>query len=222
MPAYSLLTLDELEVRLQERLDHHRFYTTLDRRDGLRMALLLWQALTGVWVGPSTVQTIPGDPYLPVPELTQILAVLRGVVPLTPTTVETLSGVRPNWRKETGVPRYWAPIGMTAIALWPVPNTAYTLTATGLLAALPQPGLGGGMSTVDFPPEWVGPLLDLTAWWMAGKATPAEQEKYAAALTRAGEALEAHGMLVERARPMQTFLRRLVGERQRQAEGEAP
>lgn len=220
MPAYSLLTLAEIEVRLLERLDHHRFYTTLDRRDALRMALLLWQAFTGLWVGPTTVTTIPDDPYVPVPDLTQILAVARGVVPLTATTLEDLSYVRPNWRKETGTPRYWAPIGMTAMALWPVPDAAYVLTPTGLITGVPQPTFSGA-AVVDFPPEWVGPLLDLTAWWMAGKATPVEQRKYDEALARAGAALTAQGALRDRARPMQALFQALVGSRQRQHDGGA-
>lgn len=189
----SVLTLGVLDKRLRERLDDHPYFTLADRLDAIRMACAVWQAATASWTASVVVPTIPGDPYTPVPGLAQVLAVRWEDIPLQTTTVEELGFQRPNWRREmagaSGVgltaPRYWAPIGPTTVALWPTPPRVSGLACTGV-ALPPMPDLTSGMTTtLDLSPEWQDPLLDLAAWWAAGKGGAGMQGQYQPHLDRA-------------------------------------
>lgn len=189
----TVLTIGVLDKRLRERLDDHPYFTLQDRLDALRMACAVWQAATASWTQTVVVPTIPADPYTPVPGLAQVLAVRWESQPLLPTTVEELSFIRPNWRREmagaVGVgltaPKYWAPIGPTTVALWPTPPTISGLACTGL-ALPPDISLSAGLTaTLDLSPEWQDPVLDLATWWAAGKGGAGMQGQYQPHLDRA-------------------------------------
>lgn len=189
----TVLTLGVLDKRLRERLDDHPYFTLQDRLDAIRMACAVWQAATASWTRTVVVPTIPGDPYVPVPGLAQVLAVRWEAKPLQPTTVEELSFIRPNWRREMAgaigvglsAPQYWAPIGPTTVALWPTPPRISGLSCTGVALPPPIDSTAGLTATLDLSPEWQDPLLDLAAWWAAGKGGAGMQGQYQPHLDRA-------------------------------------
>ena len=216
--AYTRCTLAELDKRIWERLDLHPYYTVQDRYDALRMALKIWQASSGVWRGEVTATAIAGDPYMPVPGLAQVTGVRCLDIPLRPTTIPQLDAVHPNWRLEVaGVggrpasPQYWAPIGLTTVALWPVPAATQSLSCQGLLLP-PAPAPGTQLTTIDVADFWIDALADLAAWWATGKAMPVEQDKFQPHFASALQALARVRGTSEAASPFQALLEALVGK----------
>lgn len=57
--------------------------------------------------------------------------------PLEPTTLEALSGTRPEWFQQTGVPKRYYLHGRMLMGIWPRPSEDCTLTLT--LAVVPTP-----------------------------------------------------------------------------------
>jgi hypothetical protein len=216
--AYTSVTLAELDKRLVERLDQHPYYTVQDRYDALRMVLKIWQAATGVWRGEVTATAIVGDPYVPVPGLVQVTGVRWGGVPLSPTTIHELDATQPNWRLEVAgaggrpaTPKYWAPIGLTAVALWPTPAATTAITCQGLVLP-PAPAPGAQLVTIDVADFWVDTLADLAAWWVTGKAMPAEQDKFQPHFAAALQMLARVRGTSEASSPFQALLEALVGK----------
>jgi hypothetical protein len=192
---YTSLIADVAHKRLRERWDDSPFWTTLDAYDALRVALAAWQAATGYWTGRVAVPVVPGDPFVPVPGLEQVTAVRWEGQPLFRTTVAELDFMRPGWRADvagtTGrLPRpwYWAPVGLTTVAIWPTAAGIGALDVDGLAPA-PAPTLQSGSTPIDLGEEHGAGLLDLAAWWGAGKAQTSEQDKYQPGLDRFIEAV---------------------------------
>lgn len=214
---YTRCTLAELDKRLWERLDLHPYYTVQDRWDGLRIALKIWQAATSVWQASVPANAIVGDPYVPVPGLAQVTGVRWNGVPLSPTTVSELDAIAPNWRNEvagTGgrptTPKYWAPIGLTTVALWPTPPISQSITCLGL-ALPPYPTPGAQLATIDVADFWIDGIVDLAAWWVTGKATPVEQSKFQGHFTAAVQAMARTRGVADAGSPFQTLLEAFLG-----------
>jgi len=214
---YTRCTLAELDKRLWERLDLHPYYTVQDRWDALRMALKIWQAATGVWRETVTANAIQGDPYVPVPGLVQVTGVRWGGVPLSPTTIAELDATRPNWRNEqagtagqTGDPKYWAPIGLTTVAIWPTPGVTTQIECLGL-SLPPAPVPGATLVSIDVADIWIDGLVDLAAWWATGKATPVEQSKFQPHFNAAVQAMARVRGVAEAENPFQALLEALMG-----------
>jgi len=216
--AYARCTLAELDKRLWERLDLHPYYTVQDRYDALRMALKIWQAATGVWRTSVSANAIIGDPYVPVPGLAQVTGVRWNGVPLTPTTIPELDFLAPNWRNEVAgvsgrpaTPKYWAPIGLTTVALWPTPPLSQTITCLGLDLP-PYPTPGAQLVTIDVADFWIDGLVDLAAWWATGKATPIEQSKFQGHFAAAVQAMARVCGVAVAGSPFQVLLEALAGK----------
>lgn len=216
--AYTRCTLAELDKRLWERLDLHPYYTVQDRYDALRLMLKVWQAATGVWRGEVTATAIIEDPYIPVPGLVQVTGVRWGDQPLLPTTIPQLDATQPNWRLEVAgangrpsTPKYWAPIGLTTVALWPTPPVTHLVTCLGLVLP-PAPAPGTQLDTIDVADVWIDGLADLAAWWATGKAMPVEQDKFQPHFGAALQLLARVRGTSESASPFQALLEALVGK----------
>lgn len=216
--AYTRCTLAELDKRLWERLDLHPYYTVQDRYDALRMALKIWQAATSVWRGSVTATAIVGDPYIPVPGLAQVTGVRWDGVPLSPTTIPQLDFLAPNWRSEMAglggrpaTPKYWAPIGLTTVALWPTPPATQEITCYGV-SLPPDPALMLPLTAVDVADFWIDGLVDLAAWWASGKALPVEQEKFQGHFAAAVQVIAKVRGDALADRPFQAFLEAIVGK----------
>lgn len=214
---YTRCTLAELDKRLWERLDLHPYYTVQDRYDALRMALKIWQAATGVWRTSVSANAIAGDPYIPVPGLVHVTGVRWNDAPLLPTTIQELDFARPNWRNEqagttgqTTLPKYWASIGLTTVAIWPTPPTTQTVTCLGLDLP-PSPTPGATLVAIDVADFWIDGLVDLAAWWATGKATQVEQSKFQPHFVAAVQAMARVRGTAEAGSPFQTLVDALLG-----------
>lgn len=214
---YARCTLLELDKRLWERLDLHPYYTLQDRYDALRMALKIWQAATGVWRTTVTAQAIAGDPYVPVPGLVQVTGVRWNGVPLSPTTIAELDFMSPNWRNQqagtagvVSTPMYWAPIGLTTVAIWPTPPASQAITCLGV-GLPPAPVPGDQTATIDVADFWIDGIVDLAAWWATGKATPIEQGKFQPHFTSAVKAMARVRGAADAGSPFQALLEAFSG-----------
>lgn len=188
---HALITYDEAYKRLHERWDHGGYWTLLDARDALQIALSIWQAATSTWTARVVVPVVPGDPFVPVPGLAQVTAVRWQGLPLIRTSIAELGHMRPGWRADAmgdpGVPvrpRYWAPVGLTTVALWPASAEFSSLECDGV-GEIPTAALvGSGAGYLDLSELQCDAVFDLAAWWGAGKATTHEQDKYQPGLDR--------------------------------------
>ncbi len=187
----TALTVGVLDKRLQERLDGHPYFTLQDRLDALQMACTVWQAATVSTMQAVVVSAVPGDPYVPVPQLAQVLSVRWQEIPLIPTTVEELGFMRPNWRREIAgtpgvmtTPKFWAPLGPTTVAIWPAPAGISWVACTGVALPPDISAAAGMLQTIDLSPEWQDPILDFAAWWAAGKGGAGMQAQYQPHLDR--------------------------------------
>lgn len=174
-------TLAELRAKLALRWEASAFWTVEDADDALAMICRIWQAARGTWTAGDVATGNPNDPYVTAPNLALVTAVRYQEIPLVRTSIPELSHLRPNWRVEApgplgmSRPHYWAPVGLTTVAVWPVPTAVFSLSFVGWtrppLSDGPQPA-----TTVDLPPGISGVIIDAAAWWAAGKSSAAEQQ----------------------------------------------
>lgn len=194
--AYATETLESLRQQVETRWEGSAFWTTEDADDALGMVCRVWQAATGRWPGVAAVPGVPYDPYVSAGTLTVVTAVRYQEIPLTRTSVAELSHMRPNWRAETpgsaagvpGRPWYWAPVGLNAVAVWPVPTVPFSLLLSGW-ARPPLHTTVTPSASVDLPVDLVGVLVDAAAWWGAGKSGAARQQQFGWAWTALLDAL---------------------------------
>lgn len=149
--AFQNVTLATLQTYLSQRYDGQPFWTADQARRAINEGLRIWNVITGAWrASPSiSLQTVPNDPYLPVGETVEkVTQVKIGTRTLNQASIFGLDDFFPGWEGMTtqtpGVspsPRYWAPVGLTEIALFPadaivngVPFSS-TLTVDGIVAA---------------------------------------------------------------------------------------
>jgi hypothetical protein len=135
---YQNTTLTALLTRLARRTEQAPFWSPDTAARALNESLRVWNLVTGIARQTVNVLTVVDDPYilltLPAPQ--QWLKVTRVRIPapareLNPTSLAGLDASFPGWEAHTtltavGVgtaPRYWAPAGVTRIAIYPADTT---------------------------------------------------------------------------------------------------
>lgn len=203
-------------ARVQERWDRGAYWTAQDAADALEIGVAVWQAAVGAWTARIVPLASPGDPLIPAPGLEQVTAVRYLGRPLVRTTLEALSYMRPSWRVDMAgdpgipsAPEYWAPVGLTTVAVWPAPSAMGGFTLDGLSAPPVITLLLADSLPIDLPEVASEAVVSLGAWWGAGKVGPDEQDKHQpgldAALLAATEALEDTAALA----PLQAWMTQL-------------
>lgn len=129
--GYQNTTLTQLLQRLSERTEFQPFWTSDQARRAINEGLRLWSLITGTWQTAFASTTVPNDPY----------QVITGT--LVKGTRVTINGQRlyqsslfaldrsiRNWEGTTTAtagaptrPMYWAPVGLTEIAIYPADAT---------------------------------------------------------------------------------------------------
>lgn len=147
-PGASLATL---QTRLTERYDGQVFWTPDQARRAINEALRIWNLITGAFRTPypQGLVTIPNDPYLFVGGTIEKVTRVRFLLPtgreLNPISIFQLDQLFPGWEGLTTAspgqptaPRYWAPVGLNEIAIFPAdaagPRAIYI---EGIVAATP-------------------------------------------------------------------------------------
>jgi len=142
--AYSQVTLATVRARLQDRYDSTPFWSNEEARLAINEALRVWNALTGFWKSTGTANTSAGSPYVTVPgALTFGTRVTLSNSPLTPTSIFELDNGKPGWEATTGTPKYWAPLGLKKIAIYPIDaagGTTLTFDGVGVTPVLTADG----------------------------------------------------------------------------------
>lgn len=120
--AFQNTTLANLQTALVQRYEAQPWWSADAARRAINEGLRVWNAITGQWRTELTLSSIPDDPHLYVTGVLSIATrVKSGGVTLTPTSLRGLDLSTPNWEKARGVPKFWAPIGLTEIMLYPAP-----------------------------------------------------------------------------------------------------
>lgn len=133
---FQNLTLAALQARLATRTELAVFWSADSAQRALNESLRCWNLITGTARQTVNVLTIVDDPYIALPVPQSWLKVTRVRVPspsreLNPTSLAGLDASFPGWEAHTtltavGVgqaPRYWAPAGVTRIAVYPADTT---------------------------------------------------------------------------------------------------
>lgn len=165
--AYGSTTRAVLRARLQDRYTGDPFWSATEANDAINEALRQFNLYTGYWRGSVNVVTVAADPFLNVgATMTYRTRVTRSGKVLTPKSIVELYRQRKNWRTQTttsGSPvptviTEWAPIGLTAIAIWPADaagGTTLTIEAVKITPTLTADG-----QFVDVGDEELKVLLD--------------------------------------------------------------
>lgn len=133
MASYSGVTLSELKTRLISKLGgNSTFWVDQELNDAINEALCLWQVMAGEFT-TTFVRPALSVPFYDVPR--QIISLYRvkwNSTPLVNTSLFELDNGFPGWQVAAGTPRFWAPIGLNKVAIYPAP-TSGTITFEGLM-----------------------------------------------------------------------------------------
>jgi hypothetical protein len=150
--AYTSTTRATLRARLQDRYTGDPYWSTVEANDALNESLRQFNLFTGYWRGNATAPTVINTPFVVVPgTLTYRTRVTRVGKALTRKSIVELYRSKRNWRTQTtasGSPvpttiQEWAPVGLSAIAIWPtdaVGGTVLTFEAVKLTPVLTADG----------------------------------------------------------------------------------
>lgn len=146
MANYQLTSIANILQRIGQRTDGaNSFWTEEEKLWAIREALAVWQCMVGQWqtiVSTGLIQPSTQNFYI-VPR--QIAGVTRVswtagkdygtdviATPLRLVSLFELDRGWPGWEANTiGTPLYWAPNGLTEIALYPAPSAVGSITFQG-------------------------------------------------------------------------------------------
>jgi hypothetical protein len=150
-----------LRSRLGSKASSAPFWVDYELNWNLQEALRQWNALTGYWAKATAVPVASGARFVTLPS--SITSPGRATWSGTPLQLTSLYGLdygNPEWQSITAAtPRYWSPIGLNLIALYPAPNvtTTVSLSINGIVQT---PILASDGVTVDLEQAFFDPLLD--------------------------------------------------------------
>lgn len=164
MTAFQNTTLTVLLARLAERYEGQAFWTADQARRAINEGLRIWNVITGTWRASSVgLVTPPDDPYLFVGGVVEkVTQVKIGARILNPASIDQLDQFAPGWEGTTAPAatscRFWAPVGLTMINLYPADAAPaqQAITVDGIVAA---PILVNGADFLDLGDEEINTLL---------------------------------------------------------------
>ncbi|HET9258260.1 MAG TPA: hypothetical protein VFO16_24105 [Pseudonocardiaceae bacterium] len=139
--SYQSTTLADLRVKLAHRVEDQPWWTPDSALRAINEGLRVWNILTGMWTAARPVTTAPNDPILAVGgALTLTARVSVGGIPLATSSIRALDHTIRDWEHATttsgGIhptrPVYWAPVGLTEIAIYPATAVPTTLVISGV------------------------------------------------------------------------------------------
>lgn len=165
--AITRYTLEDLRLRVQDRLEAVPWYSTASLDGAINEALLLWNLLTGQWRRRITLTTTAGTIDYALPATLVFGTRLQfNTFPVGQTSLWELDQGRPGWRSETTAsggsvptrPMGWAAVSLTLIHLWPADAVGGgTLLVDGVAAT---PVLTQAGDSLDLGEDFLSPLLD--------------------------------------------------------------
>lgn len=200
MADYQLTSIASIVSRLGQRTDgryDNVFWTEAEKLLAIQEALTVWQCMVGQWQISVTSGIVAAgtENFYKVPRqiagVTRVLwAALtdRDSTPLHLVSLFELDRGWPGWHGVTqGTPLYWAPNGLTEVAIYPAPNVAGTLTFQGFYD-LSQVTLG---DNINIGNEELTRVLDYARHYLTWKEGMSELQTSSGALTKMAEAASA-------------------------------
>lgn len=166
--AYQNITLTQLLTRLSARYEGQPFWTSDQARRAINEGLRIWSLITGYWQTAFSGTTVPNDPYqvpVGIGTLLKATRVTIGGQRLFQTSLYGLDHSVRNWEGTTTQtagaptrPTMWAPVGLTAIAIYPADATVLgsAIVIDGVRNA---PILVNGGDFLDMGDEEINTLL---------------------------------------------------------------
>lgn len=191
--SYQQVNRSGLRTMVLERLGSASgtFWRTTELNAYIMEALRVFNACTGFWKTRKLAATTANAHWYSLPgTLTSAMRVEFNGVPLQPTSLHDLDYGQPNWESETtgsggNVPttvKFWAPAGVTLIAIWPADATGNQGLLYDGIAATPV--LDDDADFVDLGQEELGLILDYV--------------QHIATFKEGGKEFEASGELLQR------------------------
>lgn len=158
MAAYQRYNLAQLKALLADRVGNIRFWYEDEFNYAINEAISVFQALTGYWTTFFPLSLVAGQSFYDVPK--QVVSVRRVTfngAPLTPTSTPELDLSFGSWEGTAGTPEYWAPEGLSLVAIYPVPSTSATVVLEGFSDA---PWLTTDADFIDIGDDDLNALLE--------------------------------------------------------------
>jgi len=157
-------TFAELQALVRGRLESVPYWTDTDIQQAINDALRLWSWLTSYWRKRVNVATSSSTPLVVVPgTLAQSTAITWAREPLVGVALAELALLAPDWwyarmgtARHPSRPLFWAPVGLSLLALYPGADAVYQLEVDGVRET---PVLFNGGDAIDIGPEELDTLL---------------------------------------------------------------
>lgn len=160
-------TLTTLLARLADRYDGAPFWSADQARRAINEGLRIWNVITGTWKGAFSMTTVPNDPFMFIAGTmvkgTRVM--INGKI-LAPSSLFAFDHGLHNWEGSTSAsggvvpnaPVYWAPVGLTVIAIYPADATVLgsPMVVDGIRST---PILVNGGDYIDLGDEEINTLL---------------------------------------------------------------
>lgn len=182
---YPTTTLTTLLTRLAERYDGQPWWTADSARRAINEALRMWNLITGTWTTTLTVQTDPTTPYILLPSiLLKSTRISFNGTALIASSIFGFDHAIPNWQAHTttsgGIvptqPAYWAPVGLSVIAIFPRDASGpRDLLVKGVTAT---PVLVNGSDPLQLGDEEINTLLGYALSALAFSKGAATQQRF--------------------------------------------
>lgn len=156
---YTTVTRLTFRTNLRNRLGNHYFWVDAELNAAINEALRTWNLLIGIWCEKYTVSTAAGANWITLPStITSATRVEYANKALKCVAVRDMDNGNPGWETLPGTPRYWAPVALNLLALFPVDTDSTTsLTVDGVRST---PILSNDTDTVDLDQGSYDLLLD--------------------------------------------------------------
>ncbi len=172
--AYQQISLGEFKALVRTRLGaaSSTFWRDDELNRYIQEALLMWNALTGMWKTRVVLTTTANTSWYSVPgTITSTMRVSFNDSPLGPTSLPELDWGRQYWESETTAdagavptaPQLWAPAAVNLIAIWPADSFGQNSLVLDGVAQTPQLYDDDGFNDafdMDIGQEEVNALLD--------------------------------------------------------------
>lgn len=215
--------VSDLVDQLTQRVGQNTvFWTEQEKVDAVNEALMVWQLMTGDTVTefsvslPATSGTSSGIVDVP-RQIDSVLEASLSDEDLTLISMEELDEGMPGWQAASaaGTPIYWAPLGLTQLALSPPPDENVTLDLLGYreLQRL------GPSDSITIEAEEVDPILDYAHHYLSIKEGTIELQNTVPALARFAEAAGLRNGRFKQSAPYRYFMGLDKDEDERPATG---
>ncbi len=166
MAGYQRYTLGQLKTLAADRVGNINFWYPNDEMQwAINEAISVWQAMTGYWTTSFPLSLVAGQSFYDLPkQITSVRRVLYSGTPLTQMSTPELDLAFGSWEGTAGTPQFWAPEGISLLAIYPV--AAGTVVIEGTSDA---PWLNNDADFIDIGDDELNAVLEYVHHYLTFK-----------------------------------------------------